>query len=108
MKIASLDAEKAFDKVWREGMFYKLIDKINPILWVLLYKYYESSKGIIQAEYSFSDSFDIICGVKQGGILSPFLFNVFIDDLISECIEKNIGASLNDLNVSLPAYTLTF
>ena len=32
IKVASLDAEKAFDKVWRNGLFFKLIDKLSPTL----------------------------------------------------------------------------
>ena len=29
IKIASLDAEKAFDKVWRDGFFFKLIGSFS-------------------------------------------------------------------------------
>ena len=29
-----------------------------------------------------SSSFAVTCGVRQGGILSPILFNVYVDDLI--------------------------
>ena len=36
IKIASLDAEKAFDKVWRNGLFSKLIDKLDPTMWYIL------------------------------------------------------------------------
>ena len=41
-KIASLDAEKAFDKVWRDGMFLKLIGKLDLDIWLVLKKYYDS------------------------------------------------------------------
>ena len=44
VRIASLDAEKAFDKVWRDGLFFKLIDELDLSIWVLLKKYYDSSK----------------------------------------------------------------
>ena len=46
-RIASLDAKKAFDKVWRAGLFYKLIKKLDPTIWYILKKYYDSSKGVI-------------------------------------------------------------
>jgi hypothetical protein len=31
--IISLDASKAFDKLWRAGLFFKLINKLEPPLW---------------------------------------------------------------------------
>ena len=35
-KIASLDAEKTFDKTWRDGLFYKLLSKMDNLMWYLL------------------------------------------------------------------------
>ena len=46
-RMASLDAEKAFDKVWRDGLFFKLYPKLNTAYWVLLKKYYDLSQGTI-------------------------------------------------------------
>ncbi len=48
-----------------------------------------------------SDEFDINQGVKQGGVLSPALFNFFINDLIEECLNSGLGAMIGDLNVLL-------
>ena len=57
MHSVSLDAAKAFDKLWRIGLFYKLIDYVDPIIWRILFNYY-------------SDSFIIVC---INGLLSkPF------------------------------------
>jgi hypothetical protein len=103
-KIASLDAEKAFDRVWRDGLFHKLLTKIHPSYWFVLRKYYDSSLGIIKEDDNSNHDFEITCGVKLGGILSPYLFNLFIHDLPIECLEKNIGAIFKNLNVSIIAY----
>lgn len=103
-RAASLDAEKAFDKVWRNGLFYKLIEKMNISHWYLLKKYYDQSWGTIMLYSISSELFKINCGVKQGGILSPFLFNIYINDLFILCIEKNIGAILGNCNLSIIGY----
>ena len=50
IKIASLDAEKAFDKLWRAGLFFKLIDRIDPSLWHLLKIYYDKSQGLFETD----------------------------------------------------------
>jgi hypothetical protein len=34
--IASLDSEKAYDSVWRGGIFIKLMDVIQPQFWLIL------------------------------------------------------------------------
>ena len=105
VKIASLDAEKAFDKVWRDGLFFKLSSKMHITLWVLLKKYYDMSHGtILLPDLNFSALFEIETGVKQGGILSPFLFNDFIDELIILCVDANKGAIFDELNVSIIVY----
>jgi hypothetical protein len=99
--VACLDAKKAYDKEWRDGMFYKLIDKTSETVWRALYRYYEDTNKINNVK---SDEFDIEQGVKQGGVLSPDLFNFYINDLIEECLQQNIGAKIGQLNVSVIAY----
>ena len=102
--IASLDAEKAFDSLWRCGLFYKLIGKLPDHTWRALVNYYEQSRVRVRLDGQLSDVFSITGGVKQGGILSPFLFNFFIDDLIRGCDELNIGCKLGRANVCILAY----
>ncbi|RNA15284.1 RNA-directed DNA polymerase from mobile element jockey-like [Brachionus plicatilis] len=43
-------------------------------------------------------------GVKQGGILSHYLFNFFINEILTECTELNLGASINRTNLSVIGY----
>ena len=102
--IASLYAEKAFDSLWRCGLFYKLIGKLPDHTWRALVNYYEQSRVRVRLDGQLSNVFSITGGVKQGGILSPFLFNFFIDDLIRGCDELNIGCKLGRASVCILAY----
>ena len=38
-----------------------------------------------------SDFFNVYCGLRQGGILSPILFNVYVDELISLLKNRKLG-----------------
>jgi hypothetical protein len=82
--IASLDSEKAYDFIWRDGLFFKLINVINPQFWLILRDYYNKSDGV----FKINGVMDKSRGVKKGGVISPKLFNFFIYELI-ETIEKS-------------------
>ena len=89
--VACLDATKAFDKLWRGGLFYKLIPKIEWKLWRSIVAYYKQSKIIVKINNQRSNIYRTNQGCKQGGILSPYLFNFFVNDLLEEIIQLNIG-----------------
>ncbi|CAF0969983.1 unnamed protein product [Brachionus calyciflorus] len=102
--ILSLDACKAFDKLWRDGLFFKLKDKVSEPIWRILFNYYKHSKIIVKYDNNLSQPITYTEGVKQGGILSSYLFNYFINELLEKCTNLNIGASINGLNLSIIAY----
>ena len=47
-----------------------------------------------------SDSFAICNCVRQGGILSPFLFGIYIDELSSQLQSKHIGCRMSNIIVN--------
>jgi len=104
--IVSLDAEKAFDRVWRDGLFFKLKDRMCETLWYLVFKYYKLSSGYLKFNGLIYTNFviKIDTGVKQGGVLSPYFFNVYIDDLLKQIYEINNGLKIANYIISALAY----
>ena len=89
--VVFLDASKAFDRVLHMKLFEKLIQRKVPMCFVRLLKHwYKEQKMEIKWGKHFSEPFHVSNGVRQGGVLSPYLFAVYLDDLSNEL--KNIKA----------------
>ena len=46
----------------------------------------------------------LLCGVRQGGVLSPFLFAIFIDSIVDKVKATGVGCYLNSVCVSILLY----
>ena len=102
--ICSLDAEKCFDSIWHQGLFYKLNSKLPDSHWIFLYKWYKSSKAQVYWNREQSKSFIISKGMRQGSILSPHLVSIFINDLLINLRSKDCGVKIQNLKVNTLAY----
>lgn len=52
----------------------------------------------------FSNKFSVSNGVRQGGVLSPILFTVYVDDLLTELENKGVGYYWNNHFVGALCY----
>ena len=87
-----LDASKAFDRVNHWLLFKKRIDRKVPLFIVrLLCFWYTNQKMNVKWGAAISNTFSVHNGVKQGGILSPLLFCVYMDDLAVKLNNSGIG-----------------
>ena len=50
---------------------------------------------------AISGSFDTCNGVKQRGVLSSLLFNVYLDELILLLREQGVRCHMNDMSISV-------
>ena len=81
MFMCFLDASKAFDRVKHSVLFNKLTRRSVPGYIVSSWVTGMPSKQCeSDGEIAFRVRFGLN-GVRQGGILSPYLFNVYMDDL---------------------------
>ena len=99
--VAFLDASKAFDKINHFHLLSKLIDRNVPILIVrLLYYWYTTQLFMVRWGKYTSVPFHVTNGVRQGGIMSPICFNVYLDGLSSILNKCNVGCTINACNAN--------
>ena len=95
MMLCFLDASKAFDRINHEKLFRKMVDRGVPMYLVrILVFWYANQTMKVRWGSAVSNPFNVSNGVRQGGILSPFLFNLYMDDLSNQLNECQTGCMM--------------
>jgi len=100
-----LDATKAFDRVHYGKLFNMLVAGDMPFV-TLRFLLNMSTSHVTKVMWNgiYYSSFLVKNGVKQGGIVSPILFCVYLDELLKRLKDSKLGCYVGDLWVAALAY----
>ena len=80
--ICFVDFKKAYDSVWRKALMLKLLRTgINGRFFGVVRHMYQDCESCIRLGGLLSDKFKCETGVRQGDVMSPNLFNLYINDI---------------------------
>jgi hypothetical protein len=92
-----VDFRKAFDSVWRQALLYKLLKyNIRGKMFNIIQDMYRNDSVCLKVDQQRTDFFPCNTGVKQGDVLSPNLFNLFLNDLPSHLSDDSAAPMLGD------------
>ena len=92
-----LDASKAFDRVHYGKLFSLLLNRKMPAFFIrLILDSYLRQTTCTKWKGCISTNFSVTNGVKQKDVLSPLLFTVYFDELITRLKSSGLGCNIGD------------
>ena len=80
--VVFVDLMKCFDIIYRNGLWLKLFKTgVQGKLLRIICDMYSNVRSCIKSCASYSDFFNYAVGLRQGEVMSPLLFSLFIEDL---------------------------
>lgn len=105
VNLCSLDVAKAFDRVNHYTLFIKLMNKHVPVnIIMLLVNWYRNSSATVNWNGTFSSSYRLLAGVRQGGAFSPVLFATYVDCLIQTIAKHGYGCHIGLQSMAIFMY----
>ena len=94
-----IDFKSAFDLVKHPALLYKLLNKnIGGKMFKILKDMLNKSRGRVKWDNHLGNIFQNSCGVLQGGVISPMLFNIFLEDL-PKYLNSKYGVKMDDIDI---------
>ena len=97
-----IDFKSAFDTIWRKALWKMLAHiSINKKIIKILETLYETSRCAVTIDGKLTEWFSVLVGVRQGCLLSPTLFNIFLEFVINEIESISNNFDMKDEEFSL-------
>ena len=101
---AFMDLEKAYDTIDRHGMWQMLrVYGVGGKLLKAVQSFYADSRASVRVGNDVSEWFPVNVGLRQGCMMSPLLFNVYMDGVVREVNVRVLGKGLELLRVRMVA-----
>ena len=102
---AFIDFEKAYDSIQHNLLCHKLEQNLVPInLLHIIQCLYDNLMGSVRVNEWYSNPFALLQGLRQGCVLSPTLFNIFINDLPPKLMATSKGIQFGNSYVCCLLY----
>ena len=97
-----VDFKKAFDRVWHAALWATMRKyNISANLVRTIEQLYDKATSAVQMNGSIGEWFRTTVGVRQGCLLSPTLFNIFLERIMSDALEEHDGkVSISGRNIT--------
>ena len=100
-----LDCSKAFDMVKYSILFNKLLDKGLPAVVVRsIIVVYEKQYAWVRWGNARSEIFPIVNGTRQGSVLSPALFSIYMDEILEILRDLGVGCYVGEIFMGAMGY----
>ena len=87
-----MDLEKAYDTIDRHGMWQMLrVYGVGRKLLKAVSSFYVESRACVRVGKDVSELFPVNVGLRQGCMMSPWLFNVYMDGVVREVNVRVFG-----------------
>ena len=87
-----IDFKKAFDRVWHAALWTTMHKyNIGANLITIIKSLYEKATSAVLCNGNTGDWFRTTVGVRQGCLLSPTLFNIFLEMIMTDALENHEG-----------------
>ena len=73
-------------------------------MWRVCKNIYEKTQSCVLVGQERTDFFDVEVGVRQGCVLSPILFSIYINTLAKEIVESRIGIKIDNDKIAILLY----
>ena len=96
--LVTTDTQKAFDCVNHVILKKTLFEEgVAPDLWIIIDELYSRMSLMVKWQGECSESFAINQGVRQGGILSPHLYKMYVNPLLEDLKRNALGAHIGTI-----------
>ena len=103
--VTLLDCSKAFDMVRYDILFRKLLDKGLPAVVVqVIIVVYERQYAWVRWDKGRSNMFSIVNGTRQGSVLSPALFSLYMDEILETLRSLGVGCYVGEVFMGAMGY----